>query len=519
MYKYKKTIKFEIIARKFLYRNYKKYYSQNINVLLINSIFSNTGTHFSTIYTENLNFFSNKEFLSNFYTIGECIKKIIDLTDYYSESIQIYPNYFPLNEAKYIFFNILKKQSLVNEQEKIQEKRNIFKNKIKNKIYSTLSSNDSDTFSRIFNSKVKKEICDINDSTLENLFGIKNNKNLILDLSAFKDEIGEVKPNVLYCNKEDFRDSEKSFNNIYSIINTININENQMSNIKNKKNSYYDDVRTIRLKKKSFNHFQKNEDSRNKNSKNNSKINNNFDLKAITFYKFGKKNSSRILNCKKSLKENKIINNNKKNTSNIVNLTENFNTKNNSISKNSKKTINVKNIFIANINNNNYSNNHRIRIGIKKNNFHLSPKFQNSFKINLRKSPNVSYRKKKNLSNSKSFRSKNKKKNQIKTLFNSCSKRILIDFSDNNIRNMKINDSGNNLTNNTINSINKNNNVEITKIYFNYKFHKNISLLKSSRSNKKFKGIDINHSKIRNRLYNGNSCKKFKKTLRMNLLK
>ena len=504
-----RRIKFEIIARRFLYRNYIKYYSQNLNILIINSIFFNTGTHFSTRYAENLICFSNKEFLSRFYTLNECIKLISELADYYTESIQIYPNYFPLNEAKYIFYNILKKQSLVNEQEKIQEELN----KNKNKISSSLNSSESDAFSRIFNSKVKKEICNINDSTLENLFGVKKNKHLILDLTSFKDELGEVKPNVLYCNKENNRDSEKSLKDVCSIINTISNNERQMNKIGiNKKNSIkfsYSNVKAIRLKKKSLIHPHGKSSSRNKNSKSNS--NHNLDLKTITFYKYGKINSSRVLNEKKSLKENLSTNINKKNSSNIINLTENFSIKKSNIFRNSKNTINVKNIFISNINNNNYGCSSKIKIRTNKNKCRLSPKLQNSFKNNLGKSPNTSYSKKKILSNSKSSRSRNKKKKQTNTIFNNGIKRIIINFSNSNIRNWKLSSSSNNSSNNTINSIIKNNNVEVTKIYINSKFHKKISLLKSSRSNKKLKEIDINYqSKIRNRLYNGNSYKKNK---------
>ena len=507
MYKYKNAIKFEIFAKKLLYRNYKKYYSQNFNILLINSIFFSNGTHFSTRYAENLNFFSNDEFLSCFYTLDESLNKIIDLTDYYTESIQIYPNYFPLNEAKYLFCNILKKQSLVNEQEKILEK----KNKNKNKIHSNFNSNDNETFSRIFNSKIKKEIQNFNDSTLENLFGIKNNKHLILDLSSFKDEIGEVKPNVLYCIKKSNRDSEKSVKNIYSIINAITNNEKQTSKTiviskNNSKNTLLSNGKAIRLKKKSLNNdFKVKGNTRNNNSRSNTNFN--LDLKTITFYKYCRTNSSGLLNGKNSVKENKIFNTNKINSSNIINLTENNSIKKNNNFKNSKRALNVKKILISNLNNN-HSNNNKIKIGTKNKNCYLSPKLKKNFKYSLGKSINISY--KINLSKTKNSRSQSKKNKQIKTLLNNDRNRSITNLSNNKV--MKKNYSRNNFANNTINSISKNNNTGITKIYLNFKFHKNTLLLRSPKSNQKLKEININlGDKIRNRLYNGNSYKRIKK--------
>ena len=70
--------------------------------------------HYISVFKDYLFYDDISEFLNRFYNKNEIKKKIYNITKYYQNSSKLYPNYSPLNEAKYIYKNIERKQRIID---------------------------------------------------------------------------------------------------------------------------------------------------------------------------------------------------------------------------------------------------------------------------------------------------------------------------------------------------------------------------------------------------------------------
>ena len=166
-------------THKLMIENYKAI-EINYNILVINNLLCNGKCHIVALFKEHLINDDNSEFLRRFYTENESIIRIKKVAQYYFETSVIFPNYTPLNEAKYIYKNIMRKQKVIDEQQELEEineenkKRKNKKNNIK-KVFDTFAYDDilnqSESIMRILFGINKKE--KNNKSNNEN----NNNKN------------------------------------------------------------------------------------------------------------------------------------------------------------------------------------------------------------------------------------------------------------------------------------------------------------------------------------------------------
>ena len=177
---------------KLMFENYKTV-EINYNTLVINNLLCNGKNHIVAIFKEHLIDDDNSEFLRRFYTERESSIRIKKVAKYYFETSVIFPNYTPLNEAKYIYKNIMKKQKVIDKQQELEEeieenkKRKIKKISNKN-VFDTLAYEDilnqSESIMRILfgiNKKKKK-----NNNTLKNNNNDNNNEENNNDYSENK---------------------------------------------------------------------------------------------------------------------------------------------------------------------------------------------------------------------------------------------------------------------------------------------------------------------------------------------
>ena len=264
--------------------NLEKYnYTKELyNKYQIQLFMQNANTHLISTFKDYLFYDDFTEFFSKFYILRESLGILIPLLKYYERSSYIFPNYTILNEGKYIYKNIIKKQILINYLEELEiKKRN---NKFNSNANKNKTKNNSEI---IFNTQLYNNILmnNNNDSNLNILFGIKINKN--------KDNNN----NVNNCN-EISKDKDDSINTFKKIINAINESST--------KSVGTNTINIIAYNKKKI--------------KNGKKRNNNISLKGINnSTNFTSNISSTNTNFNSMFKINKKINHN---INNIINISK-----------------------------------------------------------------------------------------------------------------------------------------------------------------------------------------------------
>ena len=171
--------------------NLEKYNStplfyQKFQILLL---MENANTHLVSIFKDYLLYDDMTEFFKEYYNSKEIYPRLKTIYDYYESSSYLFPNYTAINEGKYIYRNIIKKQKLIDYLEDLEdkkkekeEKRNL-KNKKK---YQNQNEQSSSSFIEVFDTKIydniRKETW--NDSKINDLFCVENkNSN---DCDSFK---------------------------------------------------------------------------------------------------------------------------------------------------------------------------------------------------------------------------------------------------------------------------------------------------------------------------------------------
>ena len=132
------------------------------NIIMINHLIMNSDSHLICLFKDYLLYDDPSEFLKCFYKKFQIKSRLKHLTNYYENSSKLFPNYSPLKEGNYIYFNIQRKQKIIDliEGMKIQNKLKNDKSKNENLI---IFNND------IYNSILAENIND--RSKIKHLFG------------------------------------------------------------------------------------------------------------------------------------------------------------------------------------------------------------------------------------------------------------------------------------------------------------------------------------------------------------
>jgi hypothetical protein len=89
---------------------------------IVNDIVYNEKSHIVAKFKDFLLFDDMTEFLRRFYSLNECRSRLHKIYNYYENFSRIFPNYIILPEAKYIYKNIQKKQKMIDNQQRHDEK-------------------------------------------------------------------------------------------------------------------------------------------------------------------------------------------------------------------------------------------------------------------------------------------------------------------------------------------------------------------------------------------------------------
>ena len=193
-------------------------------IKVIDDIINNYDTHLVAEFKDYLIMGDDSEFLQKKYSMAECKKYLPTLFDYYKSCSVIFPNYVILQENKYIFKNIRKKQKVIDNQQEQDDKIEKIKNGEIN-----LDENEDFFTSKAFNSILNQT----NTSNVKLFFGI-NSKNKVNDseetvnnifkkiVKAEKDAFAIKKNYIL--KKRNFKNILNTNYEIKSKINTYNIN-------------------------------------------------------------------------------------------------------------------------------------------------------------------------------------------------------------------------------------------------------------------------------------------------------
>ena len=181
--------------------NLEKYNSSPIvyekfQILLL---MENASTHLVSVFKDYLLYDDMTEFFKEYYKNKEITKRLKSIFDYYESSSYLFPNYTALNEGKYIYRNIIKKQKLIDYLEDLEDKmkeKEEKKNKKKNNLQ---LEDDSSSYFNVFDTKVYNIIIKEtgNDSKINEIFcvGNKNNDDCSDSLASLLKLAEEIKDN------------------------------------------------------------------------------------------------------------------------------------------------------------------------------------------------------------------------------------------------------------------------------------------------------------------------------------
>ncbi len=104
-----------------LYNKYEATTQNTYNVNVINDIILNANTRIVAIFKEYLIYDDLTDFLKASYATKEAKGKLKQLTDFYDKSSKVFPNFIALEEKKYMFKNIERKQKAIDQRHKQQQ--------------------------------------------------------------------------------------------------------------------------------------------------------------------------------------------------------------------------------------------------------------------------------------------------------------------------------------------------------------------------------------------------------------
>jgi len=146
--------------------SFYRFEEDDYNIRMIEHILDNEDTHLVAEFKDFLIMGDINEFLQTYYEISDSKRYLPKICEYYLKSSMIFPNYVSLEENKYIYKNIRKKQKLIDNQ---QEQDDIKEQHKKGKLVT--ESNDDFFSSKTLNSILQQT----NTSNVKLIFGIENN--------------------------------------------------------------------------------------------------------------------------------------------------------------------------------------------------------------------------------------------------------------------------------------------------------------------------------------------------------
>ena len=93
---------------------------QKFQILLL---MENANTHLVSIFKDYLLYDDSTEFFKEYYIKKEIYPRLKTIYDYYESSSYLFPNYTAINEGKYIYRNIIRKQKLIDYLEDLEDKK------------------------------------------------------------------------------------------------------------------------------------------------------------------------------------------------------------------------------------------------------------------------------------------------------------------------------------------------------------------------------------------------------------
>ena len=198
------TNKYKQYAHKKISKKYTTPQTYLINI--INNIIYNEKTHVVAKFKDYLILDDNSEFLKRYYRKYESNARLPKFFEYYGTYSKIYPNYTSLQEGKFIYKNIQKKQRMIDLQEQME-----IKNKKK---YSINSLNEEEKENDVFSTDVIHSILnETNKEDIETLFNI-NRDNLVKEEKIFYEKVYDIIETI-----EKYKNAN---NNVHSVIHLDN---------------------------------------------------------------------------------------------------------------------------------------------------------------------------------------------------------------------------------------------------------------------------------------------------------
>ena len=88
------------------------------NVKVVNDIIYNDETHLVSLFKDYLIYDDISEFLKRFYWENESHPRLTKIYNFYEQFSKVFPNYIVLEESKYMFKNIERKQIAIDERQR-----------------------------------------------------------------------------------------------------------------------------------------------------------------------------------------------------------------------------------------------------------------------------------------------------------------------------------------------------------------------------------------------------------------
>ena len=345
---------------------------QKFQILLL---MENANTHLVSIFKDYLLYDDSTEFFKEYYIKKEIYPRLKTIYDYYESSSYLFPNYTAINEGKYIYRNIIRKQKLIDYLEDLEdkkkekeEKKNLKKKKkLKNQTQNEQSSSCIEVFDTKIYENIRKET--ENDSKINELFcvGTKNSNNdcdSFASILKLTEELKEKEKDSQKKNIQNKEISNKTNKETNSIINK-NINNNNKKIIYNLDNLNKTEGKIYVSRRVSLNQNTKvyNKKTINKGVKNlniNNFINNNNSGLIVRNFNLTDRNKNiNKLNIDTS-KSNDFIKNNQNNFNSNKNIKNNYKKNNiiiNIINSNKNNNYNSTNNYFSNYTNTNTNTN------------------------------------------------------------------------------------------------------------------------------------------------------------------
>ena len=341
--------------RNFLYYKLsKKYNSKNFSydIKKINELIFNIPSKFTACFKDFLLEEEDAEFLKREYQKKEFKKKFKKIFYFYEKYSKIFPNYVILSEGKYMYRNILKKQKMIDELQKMKEEEEERTNsKIMDISSETIFTNNA--IDSIVNQKDSFLIKDLEDIIY---LDKRDEINNIQNINIIIENINQAE-NVCQKNMDKNTKYKKQYKKIRNLSKPLHINQinpkllqikEKINQIKNHRNIYdLKKSKNNRTIESSYNSFSTTLNNKSFNNKGNI-ISNTI---RTNLYEEKKEIFAKRIPCPKKLSYEKS---NKERLSNLSNIYQkNSNDKNQYDARisNSMITNKIKNYFKRNINN------------------------------------------------------------------------------------------------------------------------------------------------------------------------